>query len=130
MPSWRFEAKAAPPLTGVSSSDNGLMRTVAQLCEAVFMLRLAEGGRVDADFVLTLHTPAGLEHWDFGWNLQDVRLEPARGRSLRELFDPFMRSLFDDHMYDLAEGGLTPDRGYDELPIRIEVPDAILQRLG
>lgn len=103
----------------------------AELHEAVFKLRTAEGGeRVDADFVLTLRTPEGVEHWDFGWNLQDVVLEPARGRSLREQFDPFMRSLFDDHMYDLAQRRLEPDRGYDELPIRCEIPDEIVRRLG
>jgi hypothetical protein len=48
---------------------------------------------------------------------------------LRELFDPFMRSLFDDHLYDLAERRLTPDRTYDELPIRMEVPDEVLRRI-
>jgi hypothetical protein len=106
------------------------VRETAHLREAVFKLRVAEGGRIDADFVLTLQMPERLEHWGFGWNLQDVALEPAQGRSLRELFDPFMRSLFDDHMYDLAERDLIPDRGYDELPIRIEVPDEIVRRLG
>jgi hypothetical protein len=70
-----------------------------------------------------------VERWDFGWNHQDVLLEPSQGRSLREQFDPFMRSLFDDHLADLAERGLAPDRTYDELPIRIEVPDDILARL-
>jgi hypothetical protein len=41
-----------------------------------------------------------------------------------------MRSLFDDHIYDLAQRRLTPDRGYDEVPIRMEVPDEIVRRLG
>lgn len=49
---------------------------------------------------------------------------------VREQFDPFMRSLFDDHMYDLAERALAPDRGYDDLPIRIEVPEDVLRHLG
>jgi hypothetical protein len=105
------------------------MRETAELREAVFKLRTTEEGRVDADFVLALGTPEGVEHWDFGWNHQDVLLEPARGRSLREQFGPFMRSLFDEHMSDLAERGLAPDRTYDELPIRMEVPDEILRRL-
>jgi hypothetical protein len=103
------------------------MADTAELREAVSKLRVAEGGRVDADFVLTLRTPEGVEHWGFGWGLQEMDLEPARGRSLRELFDPFMRSLIDDHMYDLAEGGSAPDRTYDELPIRKEVPDEVLR---
>jgi hypothetical protein len=54
------------------------MAGTAELTEAVFKLRLAERGRVDADFVLTVRTPDGrVEHWGFGWNLQDVLLEPA-----------------------------------------------------
>jgi hypothetical protein len=101
------------------------MDETAELREAVFKLRVSDGGRVDADFVLTLRTPGGVEHWDFGWSLHGVVLEPARGRSLREMFDPFMRSLFDDHMYDLTQSGLAPDRGYDELPIRLEVPSGL-----
>jgi hypothetical protein len=105
------------------------MRETTELREAVFKLRATEEGRVDADFVLALGTPEGVEHWDFGWNHQDVLLEPARGCSLREQFGPFMRSLFDEHMSDLAERGLAPDRTYDELPIRMEVPDEILRRL-
>jgi hypothetical protein len=106
------------------------MPETAELTEAVFKLRVAEGGRVDADFVLTMRTPEGVEHWGCGWDLHDVGLEPARGRSLRELFDPFMRSLFDDHLYDMSMAGLVPDRGYDELSIRLEVPDEILHRMG
>jgi hypothetical protein len=106
------------------------MGEVAELTEAVFKLRISEAGRVDADFVLTMRTPEGVEHWDFGWNLQDVVLEPAHGRSVREMFDPFMRSLFDDHLYDLAQRGLAPDRTYEELPIRMEVPEEILRRVG
>ena len=105
------------------------MPGTAELREAVFKLRVTATGRVDADFVLLLNTPNGAERWDFGWNLQDLLLERSRGRSLREQFDPFMRSLFDDHMYDLAERGLTPDRTYDELPVRLEVPDEILRRV-
>jgi hypothetical protein len=105
------------------------MRETAELREAVFRLRATAAGRVDADFELTLDTPDGVEHWDFGWNLQDVLVEPAHGRSLREQFDSFMRSLFDDHMSDLAERGLAPDRTFDELPIRMEVPEEILRRL-
>jgi hypothetical protein len=106
------------------------MREIAEVRDAVFKLRTTDDGRVDADLVLTLGTPEGVERWDFGWSHQDVRLEPSRGGSLRELFDPFMRSLFDDHMYDLAERGLAPDRTYDEVAIRIEIPDNILARLG
>jgi hypothetical protein len=105
------------------------VREIAELRDAVFKLRTSDGGRIDADFVLTLATPRGVERWDFGWNHQDVLLEPSRGRSLREQFDPFMRSLFDDHLADLAERGLAPDRTYDESAIRIEVPDDILARL-
>ena len=41
-----------------------------------------------------------------------------------------MRSLFDDHMSDLAERGLRPDRRYDELAVRVEIPDEILRRLS
>jgi hypothetical protein len=108
----------------------GRMAGTAQLCDAVIKLRTAPNGRVDADFVLTLRTPEGIEHWGFGWKLQDVSLEPARGRSLREQFDSFMRSLFEDHMYDLAERGLRPDRGFDDLPVSIEVPDDIVRRLA
>jgi hypothetical protein len=103
---------------------------LAALTEAVFKLRISGAGRVDADFVLTVRTPEGVEHWDFGWSLQDVAREPARGRSVREIFDPFMRSLFDDHMYDLAQRSLVADRTYDELPIRMEVPEEILRRVG
>jgi hypothetical protein len=40
-----------------------------------------------------------------------------------------MRSLFDDHMEDLAERGLRPDRSYDELLVRLEIPDEILRRI-
>ena len=106
------------------------MRETAELTEAVFKLRMTAASRVDADFALTLITPQGVQHWDFGWNLRDVLLEPARGRSLREQFSPFMRSLFDDHMFDLAECGLAPDRTYDELSIRMDVPDEVLLRLN
>jgi hypothetical protein len=110
--------------------DNRVVRTRAELREGVFMLRVAEGGRIDADFVLTLRTPEGIEHWDHGWNHQDVSLLPAEGCSLRQQFEGFMRSLFEDHMYDLAERGLSPDRDFDALSVRIEVPDEIVQRLG
>ncbi|HEX5618409.1 MAG TPA: hypothetical protein VFX51_08310 [Solirubrobacteraceae bacterium] len=103
------------------------MGETAELRKAVFKLRISDAGRIDADFVLTLCTPEGVEQWDFGWSLQDVVLESARGRSLREMFDPSMRSLFEDHMYDLAQRGLTPDRTYDELPIRVEVPSEVLR---
>jgi hypothetical protein len=101
----------------------------AELREAVFKLRSNESGRVDADFVLTFRTPEGIERWDFGWNLQDVSLSGLHGPP-RELFDDFMRSLFEDHMYDLARRGLRPDRGYDELPVTIEIPDEILRRIA
>ena len=106
------------------------MGATAILSDAVFKLRTSEDGRVDADFVLTVRTPEGVEHWRFDWAHQDVLLEPAHGRSLREFFDPFMRSLFEDHMYDLAQRGLTPDRTYDELSVRMEFPEEILSRLS
>jgi hypothetical protein len=115
------------PVAG--ESDTGSYARYRRATRSVFRLRTTEEGRVDADFELTLGTPKGAEHWDFGWNLQDVLLEPAHGRSLREQFDSFMRSLFDDHMSDLAERGLAPNRTFDELPIRMEVPDGILRRL-
>ena len=105
------------------------MRETAELREAVFKLRATDEGRVDADLALSLVTQEGMEHWDFGWSHQDVTLEPASGRSLREQFDPFIRSLFDDHISDLAELGLAPDRTYDALPIRMEVPEEVLRRL-
>ena len=71
----------------------------------------------------------GIEHWDFGWKLHDVRID-GLGGAPRERFDHFMRSLFDDHMSDLAERGLRPDRRYDELAVRVEIPDEILRRLS
>jgi hypothetical protein len=101
----------------------------AELREAVFKLRLAGGGRVDADFVLTLRTPEGVEHWGFDWNLQDIDIDQAAGDSPRDRFDDFMRSLFEDHMHDLAERGLEADRRYEDLPIRLEIPDEIRPRL-
>jgi hypothetical protein len=114
---------------GVRPPYRALVRpVVAELLEGLFRLRVSETGRVDADLVLTRHTPEGIEHWDFNWNCQDVCLAPTAGRSLREHFDVFMRSLFSDHMYDLAERGLEPDRPFDALPIRIEVPDETLRR--
>ena len=62
---------------------------------------------MDADFVLTLRNPWGdVEHWDFGWNLQDLRVEAAAGRSLEEQFGSFIESLFDDHMSDLREADM------------------------
>ena len=62
--------------------------------------------------MLTLRTPLGIEHWDFGWNLQDVDIAGSGG-TLCERFGDLMRSLFDDPTEDLAERGLRPDRGYD-----------------
>jgi hypothetical protein len=93
-----------------------------ELCEGVFKLRVAEDGRVDADFVLTLRNPWGdLEHWEFGWSPQDLGLDP--GRSLEEQFGWYIEDLFDDHMSDLREGGYEADRGFDDLPVRIEAPE-------
>src|SRR5215217_388694 len=65
-----------------------------------------------------------------------LRLEPARrqdrrpGRCATRAIRYFMRSLFDDHMSDLAERGLRPDRRYEELAVRVEIPDEILRRLS
>jgi hypothetical protein len=102
----------------------------AQLHEAILMLRTDQSGRVDADCVLMLRTPEGIERWSFDWGLQDVDLETIGDKTPREHFDVFMRSLFDDHMADLAERGLAPDRRYDELPVRIEIPPEILRRMN
>jgi hypothetical protein len=57
---------------------------IAELREAVVKLRTGDDGRVEADFVLTLRTPLGIEHWDFGWNLQDVDIAGSGG-TLREV---------------------------------------------
>jgi hypothetical protein len=120
----------SPAWDGLSFSDHVPMRTY-QLCEGVFKLRLAEGGRVDADFVLTLRNPSGdLEHWDFGWNHQGLQLPAGTGRSLEEQFGWFIESLFDDHMSDLREGGYEADRGFDHLPVRLEVSENLLPRLS
>jgi hypothetical protein len=102
----------------------------AELLEGVFKLRAHESGRLDADFVLTLRTPEGVEHWGFDWGLQDVVIDGTEGRTPRERLDFFMRSLFDDHMYDLGMRGLRPDRGYDDVPIRLEIPIELEERLS
>jgi hypothetical protein len=91
--------------------------------------RPAPGARSrEPDFVLTLRTPLRIEHWDFGWNLQDVDIAGSGG-TLRERFGDLMRSLLDDHMEDLAERGLRPDRSSDELLVRLEIPDGTLRRI-
>ena len=36
-----------------------------------------------------------------------------------------MRSSFDDLVSDLAEAGLEPDRGYDDLPVDVDLPEAL-----
>jgi hypothetical protein len=36
-----------------------------------------------------------------------------------------MRSLVDDHMYDLRETGLRPDRDYDDVPMALEIPSEV-----
>ena len=33
------------------------------------------------------------------------------------------RTLFDDHVYDMAMAGLVPDRGFDDVPVRYEIPE-------
>jgi len=37
-----------------------------------------------------------------------------------------MRSLFDDHLSDLHERGLVPDRDYDDVPMALEIPKEVL----
>ena len=99
---------------------------IAELIEGVFMLREGEDGLVDADFVLTLRTPHGVEQWDFGWSAQGIDVTAGVGTP-RERFDLMMRTMFEDHMYDLRPLG--PDRSFDELPIRMEIPSTIARRI-
>jgi hypothetical protein len=39
-----------------------------------------------------------------------------------------MRMMFDDHMYDLWP--VLPDRDFDELSVRMEIPSTILRRMA
>jgi len=39
-----------------------------------------------------------------------------------------MWTLFDEHPYDVREHGLAPDRSFDELVLRIEIPDDLPRR--
>jgi hypothetical protein len=102
---------------------------VAQLLEGRFRLRVGDcaARRVDGDFELIMRMPEGYaECWRFDWNLHGVdtsRLAP--GGDARALYDPFMRSLFEDHLSDLREGGLRPDRGYDDVPMTLEIPEEV-----
>ena len=100
----------------------------AEVRGAVFKLRVVDGGRVDADLVLTLGTPEGVEEWGFDFNYQDVGIRPDGLESPRRELDDFIRSMFDDHMSDLAERGLEPDRRYEDIEIRLEIPDVLLRR--
>jgi hypothetical protein len=104
---------------------------VAELLDAAFILRIGDpSGRVDADFLLVFQGPDGNEErWTFGWTHQDLRLDGLERRPMRERFHPLMRSMFEDHLYDLRERGLTPDRGYDQLSVRMEIPEDVARRL-
>jgi hypothetical protein len=105
------------------------MWPTAELLEGIYRLRAGLGERVDADFVLRLRTPSGLEEWDFNWGLWDLTWRGLPGETLEEQCGEHMRSLFDDHMYDLAQRRLQPDRTFDALPVRVEAPPDLRRRI-
>ena len=98
------------------------MKVTVELMDAAFILRVGDEAqqRVDADFVLRFRMPDGVtQEWNFGFNHQGIRDWPRDG------FEFFARSLFDDHVYDMAMADLVPDRGFDALTVRYEVPDRV-----
>jgi hypothetical protein len=102
------------------------VKDVAHLKEATFALRMRDGD-LEGDLRLRVVTPEGSELWDLGWgNFGPVDAYAGKGMSC---FEFQARSWFDDHVFDLAMRNLVPDRGFDEVPLRFDVPDDLRRLL-
>ena len=99
------------------------MRSVAHLHELTLVLWRWPDGRLAGDLRLRLTMPTGEETRTLGPGLFGPVDEYA-GKGLA-CFDLQARSWFDDHLSDLAEGGLTADRGFDELTLGYDVPEDV-----
>ena len=98
------------------------MPVLARLHSGTFYVREREGELWNC-FRLRMTTPHGEQAWDTGWGSYGSAA-PWRGKGL-ESFEVQMRSSFDDVMSDLAAAGLVPDRGYDDLPHDVDLPETL-----
>lgn len=95
------------------------MPELACLQSATFYVRERDGELWNC-FRLQVTTPHGDQAWDTGWGCYGSAA-PWQGKGL-ESFQVQMRSSFDDLMSELAEAGLMPDRGFDDLLVDVDLP--------
>jgi hypothetical protein len=84
--------------------------------------------RVDCDFLLRMKTPAGPQEWRFHFSHQDLDVSGlGRGEPPERFFRGQMETMFEDHLYDLAEVGWEADKAFDDHVVSVEVPDEVLE---
>ena len=98
------------------------MTRVARLHSGTFYVRERDGELWNF-FRLRLTTSDGHQEWDTGWGSYGSAA-PWAGKGV-DAFECQMRTSFDDLMGDLRQARLRPDRGYDELPVDVDLPDSL-----
>ena len=97
----------------------------ADLHDGTFLLREVDGA-LRGDYALRFSIPQGEQVWTLGWG-EFGPVSDFAGKGLRT-FEFQARSWFNDHIDDFRIWGYQADRGFDDIPLRFDVPPE-LERL-